>query len=123
MESYYYFLVDGFPKPFGYIHSSTVPNVAWGEHWTIDQDQRLAIFHGGDTFDERCRCMEATSRANPKRDDASAFGRWRHELFPVYDADGEHVLNLDGVGVNTFSIINYAYHIIAYSATDERLRY
>jgi isopentenyldiphosphate isomerase len=41
----------------------------------------------------------------------------------VYDADGEHVLNLDGVGVNTFSIINYAYHIIAYSATDERLRY
>jgi hypothetical protein len=113
MESYYYFLVDGFPKPFGYIHSSTVPNVAWGEHWTIDQDQRLAIFHGGDTFDERCRRMEATLRANPKRD----------ELFPVYDADGEHVFNLDGVGVNTFSIINYAYHIIAYVATDEGLRY
>jgi hypothetical protein len=44
-EKLLYFLIDGYSKPFGYVHSSAIPKVSWGEHWTIDESKRLVIFH------------------------------------------------------------------------------
>jgi isopentenyldiphosphate isomerase len=123
MTKYYYFMIQGFPKPFGYVHSSIIPKVSWGEDWKIDEERRILTFNGGETFTERCQRMEKTLRANPKEDDASAFGRWCDERFPVYDAEGEHVLDLDGAGVDAFGIVNYACHLIAYVMTKDGMKY
>jgi 8-oxo-dGTP pyrophosphatase MutT (NUDIX family) len=123
MKSYHYFMIDGCPKPFGYIHSSAVPKVSWEENWSIDAKHRLVIFKGGDSFAQRCQRMEATLRANPNSDDASAFGRWCDELFPVYAANGEHVLDLDGAGVDTLGIVNYACHMITFVTMKDGLKY
>ncbi|PSN62197.1 hypothetical protein BS50DRAFT_533154 [Corynespora cassiicola Philippines] len=123
MEDYYYFLIEGYEKPFGYVHSSTVPKVNWGQHWTIDENRRFIKFNGGNTFDGRYRRMEEILRCNLKQDETSAFGRWRNELFPIYDAKGKHVLSLDGAGIETFGILSYGCHLIAFVMTSDGLKY
>ncbi|KAG9193759.1 hypothetical protein G6011_03794 [Alternaria panax] len=52
-----------------------------------------------------------------------ALGFWAGELFPIYSAEDEHMLDLDSSGVNTFGIVNYSCHLIAYVTTDDGLRY
>jgi len=123
MANYYYFMIVGFAKPFGYVHASTVAKVNWGENWTVDEDRKFMTFNGGNTFEERNRRMEQTLQSNPKVDDASAFGRWCDELFPVYDAEGQHIFDIDGAGVDAFGIVNFACHLIACTKTSEGTRY
>lgn len=123
MEHYFYFLIDGYKRPFGYVHASTIPKVSWGEHWVIDEKRRILTFNGGNSISERSHRMKETLQTNPNTDDASAFGKWCDELFPVYDSEGEHVLDLDGAGVDTFGIINYACHLIAFVMTKDGTKY
>ncbi|KAH7091336.1 hypothetical protein FB567DRAFT_567718 [Paraphoma chrysanthemicola] len=122
MMSYYYFSITRFDKPFGYAHYSIIPKVSWEESWRIDKEHRLLIFEGGNNFDERCRRMEDTLRSNPKKDETSAFGGWCDELFPVYDANGEHILDLNGASVDALGIVNYACHLIADVITKDGLK-
>ncbi|KAF2823029.1 thiamine pyrophosphokinase [Ophiobolus disseminans] len=123
MKNYYYFMIDGFPKPFGYVHTSTISRVSWDEHWAIDAEHRFLTLNGGDTFAERTWRMEETSRPNLKVNSSSVFGRWCDELFPLYDDDGQHILDMDGAGVDAFGIVNYTCHLIAYVKTSEGTKY
>lgn len=116
-------MIEGFATPFGYVHAATISKVNWPEFWTIDQEERKLVFHGGNSFEDRTRRMEATLRANPKTDESSAFSRWCDELFPIYTSEGEHVLDLDGAGVDAFGIVNFACHMIGYVKTESGLKY
>ena len=50
---------------------------------------------------------------------AALRNNWANELFPVYSSTGEHVLDMDGCGVDLFGIITYGVHMIAYVDDDE----
>jgi 8-oxo-dGTP pyrophosphatase MutT (NUDIX family) len=123
MKSYYYFMISGFPKPFGYVHKDTVSKVNWPDFWTVNEEERKLVFHGGDTFEQRTKRMETTLRENRKKDKTSAFGRWSDERFPLYTDTGEHILDLDGSGVDAFGIVNYSCHLTAYVRTAQGVKY
>ncbi|KAK4143149.1 uncharacterized protein C8A04DRAFT_29166 [Dichotomopilus funicola] len=38
MKNYYYFTIDSYPKPLGYVHFSVIHSVTWPRYWTIDQE-------------------------------------------------------------------------------------
>jgi isopentenyldiphosphate isomerase len=123
MSSYYYFMISGFPKPFGYVHEDTVSKATWPDFWTVNEEERKLVFCGGDSFEERTARMETTLRVNSKKDETSPFSRWADELFPLYTDEGEHVLDIDGAGVDAFGIINFSCHLTAYVKTDSGVKY
>lgn len=49
--------------------------------------------------------------------------RWADELSPLYDANGNHILDMDDCGVDVFGIVNYACHMIAWTNTADGVRY
>ncbi|ORY12929.1 NUDIX hydrolase domain-like protein [Clohesyomyces aquaticus] len=88
-------MISGFPAPFGYVHTSTIPKT--NKTLTLTSSK---IFHANSTF-----------------------SRWCNELFPVYFSSGSHILDLDGAGVDAFGIVNCGCHFIAYVTTSECRKY
>ncbi|KAL1651319.1 hypothetical protein SLS58_000658 [Diplodia intermedia] len=123
MQDYYYFMIEGYQAPFGYVHSSVISRVTWPDCWSLNHEERLLILAGGSGFEERTSYMEKTLHSAKETDGLSPFGKWCGELFPVYAAGGEHVLDLDGCGVDAFGIVNFGCHLIAYVMTQDGLKY
>jgi isopentenyldiphosphate isomerase len=49
--------------------------------------------------------------------------KWWDEKFALESLDGEHVLDMDGCGVDLFGIITFGVFLIAYVRTDDGLKY
>jgi isopentenyldiphosphate isomerase len=118
MADYYYFMIEGYKAPFGYVHSSFLNAMSWPDFWSVNHNQRLLTFNVSGGFDHRTAMMEKTLRQEHEKGQASAVGKWRDELFPIYSSEGEHVLDLDGCGVDRFGIVNPGVHLIGYVTTE-----
>ena len=66
--------------------------------------------------------MEETFRRGTEIGSIEALKRWANELFPVYSADGEHVLDFDGVGVDLFGVVNYSVHMLGWVRTKDEIK-
>ncbi|KAK0721791.1 hypothetical protein B0T26DRAFT_749274 [Lasiosphaeria miniovina] len=89
MKDYHYFLIDGYDKPFGYVHNH-FSEVAWPEYWEIDAEKRFLTLRAAGASDFKTR--------------------------------SEHVLNLDGCGVDMFGIVNYSVHLISWVMNAEGMK-
>ena len=68
--------------------------------------------------------MEETLRRGNQDGSIEELKRWSNELFPVYAADGEHVLDFDGVRIDLFRVVNYAVHMLGWvTAKDAGKKY
>jgi len=123
MSNFYYFLIEGYNAPFGYVPSSVVMAVSWPPScWDLDHKHRFLklICEGG--FEGRTRCVMSTLRKG--HDENVAYLRkWANETMPVYSASGEHVLDMDLVGVDLFGVVTYGVHVTAYVMTPEGRKY
>jgi isopentenyldiphosphate isomerase len=122
MENYHYFLIEGYEKPFGYIHNSIVEQMIWPDYWDIDRAKRFVTLTSASNFAERTKLVEETLRRGHEKQ-VPILCRLANELFPVYYATGEHVLDLDGRGLDVFGIINYSVHMIAWVMTKDGPQY
>jgi hypothetical protein len=52
-----------------------------------------------ETFDKRTEAMDITLRRGVDRSEESVYGlgKWCSKLSPVYAADGEHVMDINGL--------------------------
>ena len=66
--------------------------------------------------------MHTTLRTAHEKGNIPALHHWADENFPIYASGGEHVLDIDGSGVDLFGIINSSVHMIAYVNTKEAER-
>lgn len=121
MQDYYYFLIDGYDKPFGYVHNRIISAIPWPEYWKINPEKRFLTLTTGSDFESRSRLVNDTLREAHKSS-VSEVGRWASEEFPVYTSTGEHVLNLDGCGVDVFGIINYSVHLTGWAMTADGIK-
>ena len=96
MSQFYYFMIEGFAKPFGYAHSDFVEAMPWPNGWAVKHEQRFLILQSPRDFHQRTKLMNDTLRTEHERGEIDALKYWSGELFPVYAADGEHVLDMDG---------------------------
>ena len=121
MSDFYYLMIEGYKEPFGYVHSSFIAAmVPWSNLWSLNNEKRLLTDHSfPKNVKVRTKNMHTTLRAAL---DNGTVDYWADELFPVYSSTGEHILDMDGCGVDLFSIITYAVHMIAYVETQEEGR-
>ncbi|KAH8751115.1 hypothetical protein F5883DRAFT_212066 [Diaporthe sp. PMI_573] len=71
MQDYYYFMIEGYPKPFGYMHKSILPGLNLSPSWKVNSEQRLLAMVQTDSFQERTQVMrDMLSRARRRE------GRW-----------------------------------------------
>lgn len=114
MQDYYYFLVDGFTEPLGYVYKTFVEQMPWPDYWTVDREKRLVKMNTGTDFDSRTRLMHETVRVGIESPDVALFTGWDDEMFAIYAADGEHIMNMDGMGLDGFGVVNFAVHMIGF---------
>ena len=62
MLKYYYFLIEGYKAPFGYVHKSLVQKMSWPEYWKIDHEKRFLTLTSARNFEQRTKLMEETLR-------------------------------------------------------------
>ena len=122
MLDYYYFMIQGFEAPFGYVHKNFVGLMEWPKCWEIDEAKRLLSLTGGTDFESRSSLMADTLRRNHEAQKIHSLMHWANEEFPVYSSSGEHVLNFDRCGVDLFGVINYSVHMIGWVMTADGIK-
>ncbi|KAI1145034.1 NUDIX hydrolase domain-like protein [Nemania diffusa] len=125
MKDYFYFTIDGYSKPLGYVHHSIIERVDWPDYWTIDSEARtlhLCVPNGPNAFEERSKLVDATIWIAQKQRKIPELG-WRGDAAPVYTPEGEHVFNMNDVGSQLFGIISFGVHLIAWETTAQGRQY
>ena len=67
--------------------------------------------------------MNETRRSDHEKGEIDALRKWSNKLFPFFSADGEHVMDIDGCGVDLLGIVDFAVHMLAYVNTEEGLKF
>src|SRR5947207_478585 len=68
------------------------------------------------------KLMEETLRRGTETGSIWELKRWANELFPVYAANGEHMLDFDGVGVDLFRVVNCSVHMLGWVTIKDGLK-
>lgn len=123
MLDYHYFLIEGYEKPFGYIHNNFVEKIEWPDFWELDAEKRCLTLASAKDFQSRTRLIEETLRKGHESQKVPSLNRWANELFPLYSPTGEHELDMDGCGVDVFGIVNYSVHMIGWVMTSEGIKF
>ncbi|KAF4624969.1 hypothetical protein G7Y89_g13204 [Cudoniella acicularis] len=123
MEDYYYFMIDGYKAPLGYVHKTFVEVIEWQEYWHLDHEKRLLVLTVQGGFNERTEAMQATLKQGHQRGKVDCLRKWGAEVLPVITPYGDHVLDMDLCGVDVFGIRTFGVHLTAYVRTDEGLKY
>lgn len=120
MRGFWYFMVQGYSMPVGYVIDGFVREVEWPSCWSLDFDRRTLTLHGGETFDQRTQHMQQTLRSILKQRKALS-SKWSNEDYPVYHGHGsgekktlEHVMDMDRCGLEKFGIRTYGVHLTAW---------
>lgn len=123
MANYYYFMIEGFQKPFGYAHFAFVKEMTWSSDWSVDHEKRVLKLHSPSDFQRRTQLVHDTLRSGHESGKVEALRRWNKETFAVYDSDGQHIMDMVGSGLPLFGVIVFGVHMIAYTKTKEGLKY
>ncbi|KAH6618338.1 NUDIX hydrolase domain-like protein [Chaetomium sp. MPI-SDFR-AT-0129] len=122
MQNYYYFLIDGYDKPFGYVHKRFISTIPGPEYWELNHDKRFLTLTTGSNLTTRTRLLDETLREAYDSPNDNLLGHWANEQFPLYSSTGEHVLDLDGYGVDVLGIVNFSVHLTAWVMTAEGIK-
>ncbi|PKS06080.1 hypothetical protein jhhlp_007914 [Lomentospora prolificans] len=117
IQDYYYFKIDGFPNPLGFVHNSVIDRVRWPPgDWSVDRKLRTLCLHapmGPEGFDKRTELLNKAvelARKESKIEELLARGRPN----AVYTARREHVCNMDFGGWQMFGVLAFGVHLIGW---------
>ncbi|TAQ85571.1 hypothetical protein B7494_g6123 [Chlorociboria aeruginascens] len=120
MEDYYYFMIQGYQAPFGYVHTSIFKDAIWPNSWLIDNENCTITLVGADTFEERSMLVNDTLWQTHKAGKLNMLKKWTDELCAVRAGDGDHVLNMSLMGSGMLGIIVPGVQlIIAWTETEK----
>ncbi len=112
MRDYYYFTIEGYPKPFGYMHKSILQGLSLSPNWKVDHERRLLTMVQASSFQERTQVMrEVLSRAVEEGAPTSPR-KFYNEALRVVSPEGEHVLDTDRSGLDPFGFVSFSAHLI-----------
>jgi hypothetical protein len=117
MLNYYYFTVDGIPKPLGYMPITVVQNIPSPRYWTIDHGRR-AVHLKCDSHEVEGVFSAREALINDTISVAKAGGKipelkWRGEPCAVFASNREFIYNINNLGSQLFSTISFRVHLIA----------
>jgi 8-oxo-dGTP pyrophosphatase MutT (NUDIX family) len=126
MLDYYYFTIDGFSRPLGYIHFSIIKRITWPQYWALDKDRRTLNLtcnpNAPDSFDERTNLVNNTIQQAKEEGKIKELG-CSGEPVAVHTPDGEYLFNMNNLGSQIFGVISFGVHLIAWTDTPEERLY
>lgn len=125
MQDYYFFVIEGYPKPLGLVRRNVIDSVPWPSYWSIDHRSRrirLTAPIGPKGFDKRTKLLRETVRIAKEHGEIEEL-RMGGELQAVYTAKREHVCNMDMAGWQIFGLIAFGVHLIAWRRCPVRGRF
>jgi 8-oxo-dGTP pyrophosphatase MutT (NUDIX family) len=125
MLDYYYFTIDGFSRPLGYVHNSIIRNVSWPTYWAIDSERRilhLTCPHTPDSFERRTSLLDETIQ-QAKNEGKIKELCWRGEPVELHTVEGVHICNMNNLGTQMFGTIAFGVHLIAWVRKPEATLY
>ncbi|KAJ4316278.1 hypothetical protein N0V84_007923 [Fusarium piperis] len=122
MQEYYYFMIDGYPKPFGYMHKSILDGLKLSPSWRVDRDQRLLTMVQG-SFPERTQVMRETLLRAVGDGAPTSPRKFYNETLRVVSSGGEHVLDMDRSGLDPFGVVSFSAHMIGFINDGDGIKY
>ncbi|KAI5455755.1 hypothetical protein BGZ63DRAFT_429633 [Mariannaea sp. PMI_226] len=122
MKNYYYFMIEGYPKPFGYMHTSILDGLNLSSSWQIDKKRRTLTMVRG-TFQERTQVMRETLLQAVTEGQTTSPRKFYDEALRVVSCEGKHVLDMDRSGLDTFGVTSFSAHMIGFVNDGNGIKY
>lgn len=103
---------------------STVEALSWPEQWAVDSHARTVTISSlaGNNAAKRS-LLVAQTMANARDEGIfRVLKGWRNELYPVYGANGELLLDIERAASPLFGVVTYGVHMTAYVRTKEGIK-
>ncbi|KAI0481580.1 NUDIX hydrolase domain-like protein [Xylaria cf. heliscus] len=123
MQDFFAFMIDGIAHPVGLIHIIVIEALPWPQCWSVDKDRRRITLHCPGSFEARTKAVEEALLEGRRVNASPSLRRWQDERFPVYSAEGKHILDIDGCGVDVIGARSFAVYLTAWTNTTEGRRY
>ena len=123
MQDYYYFMIEGYPKPFGYMHKSILQGLNLSPGWKVNSEQRLLTMVQTNSFQERTQVMRDMLLRAVKEGAPTSPRKFYDENLRVVSSEGEHVLDIDRSGLDPFGVVSFSAHMIGFVRDGSDTRY
>ncbi|KAH8748422.1 hypothetical protein F5883DRAFT_653123 [Diaporthe sp. PMI_573] len=114
MQDYYYFMIEGYPKPFGYMHKSIVQGLNLSQSWNVNSERRLLTMVRTRTFQERTQVMRDMLLSAVDEGAPTKPRKFYNENLRIVSSEGEHVLDMDRSGLDPFGVVSFSAHMIGF---------
>ncbi len=122
MQDYYYFMIEGYPKPFGYMHKSILQGLNLSPNWKVNSEQRLLTMVQARSFQERTQVMRDLLLRAVKEGALTSPRKFYNEALRVM-SEGEHVLDTDRSGLDPFGFVSFSAHLIGFVRDNNDTKY
>lgn len=116
-------MIDGIEQPIGLVHINIIEALPWPDRWTVNDQKRLITLHCAPDFEARTQAVEEAMLKGHAVNASPSLRVWHDERFPVYSADGKHVLDVDGSGVDVIGARTFAVYLTAWTNSPEGRKY
>jgi isopentenyldiphosphate isomerase len=123
MQDYYYFMIEGYPKPFGYMHKSILQGLKLSPNWKVNSEQRLLTMVQASSFQERTQVMRDLLLGSVKEGAPTSPQKFYNEALRVISPEGEHVLDTDRSGLDPFGLVSFSAHLIGFVRDSNDIKY
>ncbi|KAK3332667.1 hypothetical protein B0T19DRAFT_448592 [Cercophora scortea] len=123
MQDYYYFMIEGYPKPFGYMHKSILQGLNLSPSWKVNSERRLLTMVQADSFQERTQVMREMLLRAVKEGALTSPRKFYGEALRVMSSEGEHVLDTDRSGLDPFGVVSFSSHVIGFVRDGNETKY
>ena len=120
MENYFYFMVESYDRPLGYMPRTFVEQMSWSSDWKIDTEKRFLTLLPS-SFEGRTQAINSTLSTNYTK--KNVVKKWFDDNLAIKTSGGDHVLDMDRGGVDLFGVITHGVHLTAFVKTDTGLKY
>lgn len=107
-------MIEGYPRPFGYIHQSILQGFNLSASWKVNREQRRLTMVQANSFQERTQVMRETLSQAVKEGAPTSPRKFYDEALRVISSDGEHVLDTDRSGLDPFGVMSFSSHVIGF---------
>ncbi|KAK3896488.1 hypothetical protein C8A05DRAFT_20542 [Staphylotrichum tortipilum] len=114
IRGYYYVMIEGYSKPFGYMHESILRGLNLSPNWEVSSEQRLLIMVRANTFEERTQVMRDMLSRAVKEGAPTSPRKFYNEALRVVSSKGKHVLDMDRSGLDPFGCVSFSAHLIGF---------
>jgi isopentenyldiphosphate isomerase len=123
MQDYFYFMIEGYPKPFGYMHKSILQGLNLSPSWKINSKRCLLTMVQTGSFQERTQIMRDILSRAVKEGAPTSPRKFYDKNLQVVSSKGEHVLDMDRSGLDPFGVVSFSAHMIGFVRGGDDIKY